>query len=68
MYYYIYYGYLAYGMVRYAYLLDYGYVSLCYANKLRHWVFDKPKPTREERIEEDWILCNLKEPDVIVMD
>lgn len=72
MYYYLYYGYLGYLAVRYSYLLDYGYMTLYYGNKARHWVFDKPPPEPIELIEEDWVLCNVHgnkpEPDVLVMD
>jgi hypothetical protein len=68
MYYYFYYGYLGYLAMRYSYILDYGYMTFHYGNRLRHWAFDKPPVQRVEDIEEDWVLCNAKEPDVIVMD
>lgn len=58
MYYYILYGYLLY---RYSYVLNYGYMTLSYGNRLRRWIFDK-KSVPE--IEKDWVLFDKDRHDI----
>ena len=54
-------------MYYYAYMLwkysQYTYSALCYANALRHYVFDKKQKKQEN---DEWVLVEPKEPSVIL--
>ena len=63
---YIYYGYAAYTVYKYSYLLEYGYVTVHYMGKIYTWI--APHEENASDIERDWILCDVDEPDVIVLD
>lgn len=54
MYTYLYYGYMVYVASQYLYLIDYGLTTLDYANRTRHWMFDKPP---ELELDKEWVLC-----------
>ena len=66
MLYYVYYGYLAYSAYRYSYLLEYGYLTIHYAGKIYTRIAPKGEDSHE--IEGDWVLCEVDEPSVLVLD
>jgi hypothetical protein len=61
----IYYWYFGYLLLRYSHIVEYGYLTLYYSNKLRRWIFVKSeKNDHIEDINEDWVLCN--EPNLLL--
>jgi hypothetical protein len=54
---------VGYFLWKYYYVLEYGYNIFYYMNVVRHLVFDKKE---EKDSSEDWLLCEEKDPFVII--
>ena len=60
MFWYIYYGYVAYNAYKYSYLLEYGYYTMHYAGKVYTWLVPS-KENGEIEADRDWVMCDVRD-------
>tara|TARA_R110002111_G_scaffold68610_3_gene111276 strand:+ start:222 stop:482 length:261 start_codon:yes stop_codon:yes gene_type:complete len=56
MFYYVYYGYLSYLLLRYTPTLELTYYTIYYGNRICKWVIKKEEKNFNE---DDWVLCDM---------